>query len=402
MTMHHFKKTFLFLALLMGASQISFAACDQTLSSGANVASAISSAAGGTTICLNSGSYGSVNLSNIVKTSDVTVQSASGRTASLSLNINGSNRLKFQNLTISQLDIAGGATKNITIRDSTFKGQAVLRMSDNSNANILIDGNTFDGISVCSNCYEGRLEVIGNYSTPVGVTISNNHFGNGGSSDGIQISSYGVVVGPGNVFEGIIQDNSGKHIDALQGYGNSHTTITGNYFINNSTQIMMPDGGDNEVITNNVFISNTSGNFGIALGSHKSPTFTHNTVKNMTVSMDKKVESSVLTQNGLARDNIMINSSFKTRDSAGNAGCSGCTLDHNLFSSSSIAAGSNNIIGNPTFVGGSNPTTWEGYQLTSSSLGYRAASDGKDMGSTTIGSGTSTVSLAPPGNLRVE
>ncbi len=394
---YDFKKLSLCSILLLGASQVSFAACDQTLSPGANLASAISSAAAGTTICLNSGSYSGVTLANIVKTSDVIVQSVSGNTASISLTINGSNRLKFQNLTISGLEITGSATKNITIRGSTFTGQAVLRMDGNSNANILIDGNTFDNISVCSNCYEGRLQVQGG-NNPVGVAITNNHFGGPGESDGIQLGAPGVVIGPGNVFDGIKQLNYGRHVDAIQGYGQSYTTITGNYFINNDIQIMMPDGGNTETITNNVFIA-SSGNNGIQLGTHRNDTFSHNTVKNITVNMDKKVENSTPSQDAIARNNIMINSIFKTVDSAGNAACSNCTFEYNLFSSSGNASGTKNIIGSPTFVGGSSPTTWVGYQLTSTSLGYKSASDGQDMGTNFYGIGTPSV-IAPASYLR--
>lgn len=391
-----------FLILFVGVSQLSFGACDQTLSPGANVTSAISAASPGQTICLNSGSYGSVSLPNIAKTSYVTVQSVSGKSASLALNINGSNRLKFQNLTISSLDIGGSATKNITVSGSTFTGQAVLRMDGNSNANILLDSNTFDNISVCSNCYEGRLEVIGG-TNPVGVTVSNNHFGGPGESDGIQIGAPGVVIGPGNVFDGIKQLNYGRHVDAIQGYGQSYTTITGNYFVNNDIQIMMPDGGKSENINNNVFIAANAGNNGIQLGTHTDGIFSHNTVKNITVNMDKKVENSTPSKNAVARNNIMINSFFKTVDSAGNAACSNCTFEFNL-STNAGAYGTNSLIGTPTFVGGSNPSTWGGYQLTSTSLGYRAASDGQDMGATLFGTGTavgaSSAILEPPSNLK--
>ena len=52
--------------------------CTQTLSVGANVASAVSSASNGSTICLNSGNYGTVNFSNIARSDYVTVRSTSG------------------------------------------------------------------------------------------------------------------------------------------------------------------------------------------------------------------------------------------------------------------------------------------------------------------------------------
>ncbi|EGW20758.1 hypothetical protein [Methylobacter tundripaludum] len=402
MKTYHFKKIILF-SILLGSSQVSWAACTQTLSPGANVATAISGAAAGSTICLNSGSYGGVSLSNIVKTSDVIVQSVSGQGASVSsLSIsNGSNHLKFQNLTIAGMDISDSTTKNITVAGSKFTGQASIGTSGMVNANILIDNNTFDGISVCANCAEGRLQVS-SYpmgSQPVGVTITNNHFGGGGESDGIQVGTYGVVIGPGNVFEGIQQGNYGRHVDALQLYGQSHTTITGNIFTNDSTFIMAPDGGDTEVITNNVFWASSGGANSVQLGSHKNGTFKHNTVRGTAVDIDAKTGSPAST-NASVQDNIMINANFSLN-------CTSCTIMHNLFDSSGSANGTNNLIGTPTFIGGTSPTTPAGYQLTSSSLGYGAASDGTNVGINSIGTGGTTTTppsvaiLSAPTNLRV-
>jgi hypothetical protein len=386
--------------LLVGASKVAVAAgCDQTLSPGTNVASAIAAAPAGTTVCLNAGSYGSITLNNVVKTSEITIQSTTGISASLSLSISGSNRLKFENLTITALNLQGSTTKNITVAGSKFTGQAVLRMDGNSNANILIDDNSFDNISVCGNCYEGRLQVQGG-SHPVGVKITNNHFGGPGESDGIQLGAPGVVIGPGNVFDGIVQGNYGRHVDAIQGYGQSRTTITGNYFINNDIQIMMPDGGNSEIITNNVFIASRAGNNGVQLGTHVNGTFVHNTVKNITVNMDKKVESSTQSQNAVARDNLMINSVFKTVDSNGNQACSNCTIDRNMFTTSGSARGTNVLVGTPVFIGGASPSTWAGYKLAATSMGYKAASDANDIGSNYFGAPTTL--LPAPTNLRVQ
>jgi len=405
MTMHHFKKPFLFLALLMGASQISFAACDQTLSPGANVASAISSAAGGTTICLNSGSYGSVNLSNIVKTSDVTVQSVSGNSAVASLIVRGSNHLRFKNLTISGMDMNATGNKNISIVNNTFKGQLKVIGSGSSStpANILIDGNTFDGISVCSSCSEGRLQLY----DAGGVTVSNNHFGGAGESDGIQWGGYGGTVGPGNVFDGIIQGSYSRHIDAIQLYGQvDHHTIIGNYFMNGDTYIMAPDGGNAVTFKNNVAKAGSGSYYWkFQFGSHSNLTFSHNTIPaNIGVSIDKKSDSTIKSSNAVVQNNIMTNGAgFKTKDSSGVESCTNCTFSHNLFSSNSQAIGTNNLVGAPTFIGGTSPTTWAGYQLTSNSLGYRAATDGSDMGTTYYGTGTPStgVVLNAPTNLRV-
>lgn len=381
------------MGLVLDHPGVSFAACDQTVSPGANVAAAIASAAGGTTVCLSSGSHGSVSLSNLVKTSEVSVQSVSGTSATLSLAISGSQRFKFQNLTISALNISG-ASKHITVSDSKFTGQALLNMGSNGSANILIDGNTFNGISVCSSCYEGRLHILGS-SNPSGVTVSNNHFGGPGDSDGIHTGAPGVVIGPGNVFDGLVYQGN-RHVDAIQldgNYGNS-LVITGNYFLNGGSYIMAPDGGQDETIVNNVFVV---GDYypAIQLGSHRNDTFVHNTSIGVGVNIDNK-SGSPASSNATVRDNIMIDASF-------NLNCTGCTITHNLFSRSENAKGTNNLIGTPTFIGGSDPGTWVHYQLATGSLGYQAASDGKDMGANSFGPETSAPPSRPaaPTSLRV-
>src|SRR5262249_25662720 len=150
-----------------------------------------------------------------------------------------------------------------------------------NNANILFDHNTFDGINVCSSCYEGRLSIRGYSNTAaVGVKITNNHFGNGGESDGVQIigDANGVEVGPGNGFSGIRQQSGfGAHVDPIQLYGSRNTLITGNYFHNNSTGIMAPNGSDDETVTNNVFVMDEYP-FAVLFGWASNVTVTHNTL----------------------------------------------------------------------------------------------------------------------------
>lgn len=430
MKIDYFKRKFIFLILLLGASQASFAACDQTLSSGANLATAITNAAAGSTLCLNSGTYAYADLYGISKTSDVTVQSVSGKTASVSFKIRNSNHLKFQNLTISKMDMDNGSVfnRNISVLNNTFTGQMRLSGSGNTgdNVNVLVDGNTFDGINICSGCTTGRLQLW----AITGVTITNNHFGGGGTADGIQWGGYGGTLGPGNVFDGIVQSaagTTGAHIDSIQLNGGpvdsfggrvSNASIVGNYFGNNSIHIMSPDGANAITIRDNVFSRGTSdAYYKIQLGTHTGDLFTHNTVIGQGVSIDAKT-TNLAGSNNVAKDNIMIGSAFKIIDSARTPKCTNCTFDHNLFSvagdSISGSGGTNygnnvtstnSIIGMPTFVGGTSPTAQAGYQLTSSSLGYKKATDGKDMGITYYGSGTLTFSgttaLVAPTNLRV-
>jgi hypothetical protein len=67
------------------------------------------------------------------------------------------------------------------------------------------------------------------------------------------------------------------------------------------------------------------------------------------------------------------------------------------------AGGSTAISGAPTYVGGTYPSAWPGWQLAAGSTGKGAASDGRDIGSNSFGQSTST-SPTPPGpatNLRI-
>jgi len=389
------------------------------------LASAISGAADGSTICLNGGNYGTVTLSNISKVSDVTIQSTTGQTAIANFSLSNTNHIKVQNMTIYSLYWSGGT--NNTFSNNLFTGdggawnshssmvgtgQIYYYSGGNSSANNLINGNTFKTISVCSNCAEGWISLQpGNKAS--GVTISNNTFTGPGDGDFIQTGTSGVVIGPGNSFIGNVQSwcdsHSGRHCDSIQGYGQDHTTITGNYFSNDTIFIGNYDGGTADVITHNVFVGNNQDAGQVLLGSSNSDVFEHNTVIGMAIGFDKKTELSQ-SQNGIFRNNILLQNSRVAFN------CSGCVASYNLADSSSINTcsahgsectfGSNLITGTPTFTGGSSTTkTWSGWQLTSTSLGYRNASDGADRGITyngTTATVTASTTLVPPANLRVQ
>ena len=150
-----------------------------------------------------------------------------------------------------------------------------------SNAGIVFDRDTFDGIDATGSSYEGRLSVRGsNNAGPVGVAVTNSHFGTGGCSDGVQIvgGANGVQVGPGNEFSGLKQTSCTAHVDSIQLYGSKNTQIVGNYFHDDDTIIMAPDGGESEVIADNVMVG--AGYVpAVQLGSHRGSQFVHNTVK---------------------------------------------------------------------------------------------------------------------------
>ncbi|MGZ3795654.1 MAG: hypothetical protein ACXVB1_04790 [Pseudobdellovibrionaceae bacterium] len=395
-----FQKNLLLVAFLSTVQLQGAEACDQILNPGANLAAAISSAAAGSTLCLNAGDYGVNTLSGIVKTSDVLVQSVSGREAQVSPLIDGTQHVKFQNLTINGAKITN--SRFISILNSTFTSQMLVIGSGSSPtpANILIDGNTFDGINYGS-YGEGRLQMY----DAGGVTVSNNHFGKAGESDGIQWGGYGGVVGPGNVFDGLIQGNYGAHIDSIQAYGQvDHHTITGNFFVNNTIAYAAYDGGANISFTNNVILG--QGGYGqLIFGSVDNGIIRHNVLSNLAAGCDNKPELDPST-NCIFSDNILINGVRMDITK-----CINCSKSYNLADSATVnycaseptcgTMGSNLLTGAPTFVGGASPTNWGGFLLTSTSLGSMNASDGTNRGINSLGTPTPPVVLTAPANLRV-
>ncbi len=140
----------------------------------------------------------------------------SGASATMSVSFGGSSGIRLDGLTVSGLSITGTA-HDITVADSTFTGSAAVRGEQLSNSNIVFDHDTFAGINACSQCYEGRLSIVGQGRRPSGVTVENNTFGPGGDADGLMVGSVGVQV-LDNAFTGIHQVDQ-VHTDSLQLYG---------------------------------------------------------------------------------------------------------------------------------------------------------------------------------------
>lgn len=376
-------------AAVFGFAGAAHAACTTTLNPGANVATAVSNAAAGSTVCLNAGSYGTQAFTNISKTSDVVITSTSGTGAIIAPTIWASTHLKFQNLTISGASVQDASTY-VSFVGSTFTGQAVVKATGSA-THILFDTSTFDGITVCTSCYEGRLQI----ASGGGVTVTNSHFGGGGESDGIQIGSNGAIIGPGNVFEGLLQGNYTRHIDSIQGYGQSNTTIQGNYFTNDTIYVGFYDGGTNETIKNNFFGPSSTNEQKLQLGSIQGLTFVHNTVKGNFVVAQGAKSGSARNSGATYQYNVFDGTSIA--DTGDQPGCAtSCVYSYNLFSSASNARGTNNVTGAPTYTGGTATTTnWSNYALTSASYGYRAGDNSSNLGIGYYGPAASVVVPAP-------
>ena len=290
-----------------------------------------------------------------------------------------------------------GCAKNIQILNNTLTdGVLVMSLGCGGSINVLIDGNLFGDLGQA--LYEGRLSIRGDSSTvPIGVTVSNNHFGPGCQADGIQLVGLvsGAVIGPGNVFEGIIQSGP-VHCDSIQFYAEgSDNIVTGNWFKNSS--VALQHQGASEMPKHTMFTNNVISNVAqFQVGNSADFVFEHNTIYNLTDVFRFDTEPS---------SNVSYRSNIIMGNTAGSPG--GTTLAaYNLCSSSNLCSGSNAIIGTPTFVGGAaaSITSFAGWQLTVSSLGVNAGHDGLNIGMSSTGGVVTPPTPAPldaPSNLRL-
>jgi hypothetical protein len=405
------RQIFLFLILLMGSYQtVDAQQCTTTLNPGDSIASAVSSAANGATICLKDGAYGATNLDNISKSSYVTVRSVNKHGARIgSMKIGNSDYIKIQDVVLDSGLQLNACSTNIQILNNDFNGSMTVRAdgcTPNNNLNYLIDGNLFDNLGTST--WEGRLG-IGLTGSNSGITVSNNTFSgsgpSGNCSDGIFLGggTGGVRIGPGNIFRDIIQGSCSAHVDAIQDYGaGPGNVIEGNYFINNSVDIGIYDGGKSYTVRNNVFDkpSSDSGQ-AIQMGGIQGMLMEHNTFINTVLGIGTK-SGNTPNSGWVVQNNIFDNSHFTA--SGDQPGCgSDAIMRYNLKSHGGTTnpTGTNSITGNTVYVGAGSLTNWADWLLAAGSPGKSAGNDGKDMGVIYYGSTSPTV-IATPKNLRLE
>lgn len=367
----------LFCLLLCIAPLASAQTCTTTLGVGGDIATAVGNAANGATICLNDGTYGTVDIFDKSRSGFVTVRSTNPYGALITPRLGNTDWVRLRNLTLTGL-LQNSCSSHIEYVNNIFTGYATVTNDACGNLFTIFDGNTFTAFDKVEGTYDGRLALI--YAS--GITVRNNQFGPGGQNDGIFMggSVSNVTIGPGNLFTGIMESLcAGLHCDAIQGFGaGTGIVIEGNYFVDGDTYIMMPDGSSGVTVRNNIF----DGSFSvypdkIQFGAAANPVFQHNTLYNIRASFDSK--GSPPTTNALVENNIMDGgSSFKT---SGGDGCSACTFRFNLFDVSGNASGTNNVIGTPDYAGTTPPGTWQTWKLDTGSPGKAAGNDSKDMGS---------------------
>jgi hypothetical protein len=218
--------------------------------------------------------------------------------------------------------------------------------------------------------------------------VKNSTFGPSGAADGIQVHwgiGGGVTIGPGNTFTGIVEGDCGiVHCDSIQLIAANAITITGNYFVNDSTMIANFDcatdeGATNLTITNNVMYQETiSEAAAVSIAGGTNDIITHNT-------LGPGTDISIAPWNdGCANTGLTVRNNVFQGGCDSNATSS--TFSNNLVNGGGACLGTGGINGTPTYTGGTTPSTWAGFALTSLSSGHLAGSDGLDMGATSFGS----------------
>jgi hypothetical protein len=255
--------------------------CNTTSDERESVSSALSSATAGSTICLNAATNWTFN-ATVSKSSMTKVTLASGVTQSQVTDLDAGHERVEQPVVRRdddrdvQSSIDTGST-NIKVTNVKLTG-AVCIQAQTTSSNILLDG--LNVTNVGQSCTEGSIGIQGSSSGNAGITISNSEF-TGGESDAIQPTNgaKGITIGPGNYFH----DKSGcatVHCDAIQPYGASNITVTGNYFRHNDGSFSDFDcrGSDGLVFTDNVIERGDSAQAAIAISGATTATISHNTL----------------------------------------------------------------------------------------------------------------------------
>jgi len=361
-------------AMVVGISSASAADLSATPSTFASV---YANANAGDTITLAAGNYG--NWAGGTKS--VTIKGGSGSTIGVAFSSANGVTIDGPTITGGQIE---GTSKNITIANSNFTGLFRIETSS-ANANIVLDHNTHINLNACSTCLPARVTVW-SQGSPSGVTIKNSLF-KGGDADGVRPDADQVQV-LNNEFADLFDRNCStcNHTDPIQFYGATRAVVRGNYFHNDngniSAYIMQADGGQGNVIEDNVFASISDGGAGsghgygyaITLNSDNGSVIRHNTFQRGvcdfnipcgTISIGNKSGQPV-GKGTIIRDNII---------GSIQGGNGTYTSDHNMVTSAS----SGNFVGSPTY---SNPmpSSYSDYRLATGSFGTGMASDGLDIG----------------------
>ena len=411
--------------------------CDLDASS-SSLASEVAAASPGEVVCLTSGDY-----SGFTGTSKsapgITITSAPGAAVTFNSGIR-LNLSSAQNFTLDgtggggtmtvggevDMETSGDALQskalNITLQNISFAAGGNVLIKGPENSNITFNRDTFVDANDNSACTSNGAQFMLLYSTATpstqsGVTVQNSVLV--APTDLWNLNRALETMAPmtvqDNVIVGFLDHTdaaSCNHADGLQLYsGNSdygNVTFTGNLCYDDYDCIAGFDGTQNNTITDNACFDIESDC--ISLYADSGSVVNHNTQQSggadpsgcATGANIQRCSSSQLFDNGnKSGDPAPSNETYTNNVSGSGPGAESGSLTtdtRNMWS----GASSPNISGSPAFVGGAQPTTWAGFELTAGSAGHHGASDGLDVGirasagGPPTGGGSAPVNTAAP------
>jgi Right handed beta helix region len=349
------------------------------LAAGADVSRAVATAAPGSTVVLNGGSYPALTAPAGNRSAPVTVAAAAGQTVTMP-NVNvpaGAGNLIFQGLTLTG---EGGPAFNINenahdiqllnsvVRDS---GDAILIRPGVSN--VLFQGNDISskapgasgggiGLAFAStSTLPGSPSGNPNQAPISNVTIRNNKFHDIGS-DAIRPANFVNLVVEGNDITGVKEN--GDHCDVLQvTFGGRDFIFRNNYVHDNAGQgLFIKDGQvTNARVENNVFVHNSL-EIAVSFFDTINLTLVNNTVWDNSA-------GNVFLRPGI-RNVVLRNNVLQALDADSTSeAISQSQQDYNLIGGGTVGArGPHDIKGTPKFV---NAAGYD-YRLASGSPGIDA------------------------------
>ena len=334
----------------------------------------LAAAAPGQTICLAAGDYGTFG--GAAKRGSVTLSGAPDARATMRLEFDGA-----QNLVLEGLGIRGalltGSTRNIVIRNSRFTAPATIEGL--ANANVVFDDDTFNDIDAPKgDSTPARIHLSYSSRTPSGVTIRNSLFA-GGDADGVQ-SGVGVNI-IGNEFRNILGRGGPNHTDAIQLLDAPGAVVRGNYIHRTETGIVAYDGLERARIEDNVIDLTQEGAqrpWGIELYSDSQSVIRNNTLAHGTCGYD--LPCGLIDLNRKPGDDPGVGTVVMDNVATAISQQNGSSLTRRGGNLLRRGVEAGDVRGAPVFVGGADPTSYEGFRLAKDSPGSRRASDGGDPG----------------------
>jgi hypothetical protein len=294
---------------------------------------------------------------------------------------------------------------NLSFQNLSFGGGATVLIRGPENSNIVFNRDTF--VAGNANCANGGspsglsgifylLYTTATPATPSGVTVENSVFVAPADlwNPYRAMQTGAPLTVKNNVFAGFL-DHTGaascNHIDTVQLFSGTpgssgSVTFTGNLCYDDYGCIMAFDGTSDNTITDNACFDIERSC--VTLYSDRGSVVSHNTQQTggadpSACTNDPGTQactSSTLFENGHKPGDPATSAETYTNNISPGApnveSGSLSTETHNMWA----GASSPNINGTPSFVGGTRPSTWSGFELTPGSAGHAGASNGLDVG----------------------